>query len=64
MQADRVRDAALVVLRRDDPNLISELGRDPFQNCQARRPDTVVVGDQNSIQHNVAPSSRKIESER
>ena len=64
MQADRVGDAALVVLRRDDPNFVGELARDPLEDFESRRVDAVVVGDQNAIQHNPAPSSRKIGSER
>ena len=60
MQADRVRDAALVVLRRDDPNLAGELVGDPFENCQTRRVDTIVIGYQNTIQLNTAPYGRRI----
>jgi hypothetical protein len=59
MQADRVRDTALVVLRRDDPNLLGELAGDPLENCQTRRLDPVVVGYENAIQHSAAPLVRK-----
>ena len=64
MQAHRVRDAALVVLGRDNPDLVSELGGDLLANRQTRRVDAVVVGDQNAIQHNTAPSSRRIRAAR
>ena len=43
MQADGVGDAALVVLRRDDPDFASELVRDTLENCQTRRVDAVVI---------------------
>ncbi len=55
MQADRVRDAALVVLRRDDPNLVRELAGDPLEDFEARRFDAVIIGYQNTIQHSAAP---------
>jgi hypothetical protein len=55
MQADRVRDAALVVLGRDDPNLVAELARDPLEDFETRRFDTVVIGYENTIQHSAAP---------
>jgi hypothetical protein len=64
MQADRVRNAALIVLRRDDPNLVGELAGDLFEDHETRRFDPVVIGDQNAIQHNPAPSSRRIGFER
>ena len=63
MQADRVRDAALVVLRRDDPDFAGELGADPLTNGESRRVDAVVVGDQNAIQHNTSPNSRVVRAE-
>jgi hypothetical protein len=44
MQADRVRDAALVVLRRDHPNLARKLAGDVFEDFETRRFDTVVIG--------------------
>jgi hypothetical protein len=58
MQADRVRDPALIVLGRDDPNLVGELAGDPFQNGQTRRFDTVVIGYENTIQQSAAPLVR------
>jgi hypothetical protein len=60
VQADRVRDAALVVLWRDDPDFAGEFGADPLTNGESRRVDAVVVGDQNAIQHNTGPNSRGI----
>ena len=63
MQADRVRHAALVVLRRDDPDLAGEFAGDLLEHRQTRRVDAVVVGDQNAIQHYTAPSSRRIRAE-
>jgi hypothetical protein len=55
MQADRVRDAALVVLRRDNPNLVGELAGDLFENFETRRFDAVVIGYENTIQQSAAP---------
>jgi hypothetical protein len=44
MQTDRVRNTALIVLRRNDPDLMSELAGDVFEDFETRRFDTVVVG--------------------
>ena len=49
MQANRVRNTALIVLRRDDPDFMSELAGDVFEDFETRRFDTVIIGDQNSI---------------
>jgi hypothetical protein len=57
MQADRVRDTALVVLGRDNPNLVSEFAGDLFENFETRRFDTVVIGYENTIQHSAASLS-------
>jgi hypothetical protein len=57
MQADRVRDTALVVLGRDNPTLVSEFAGDLFENCETRRFDTVVIGYENTIQHSAASVS-------
>jgi len=43
MQADRVRDTALIVLRRDDPDLPGELAGDPLEDCETWRLDAVVI---------------------
>jgi hypothetical protein len=51
MQADRVRDTALVVLRRNDPNLMSELAGDPLEDFETWRFDPIVIGYENAIQH-------------
>ena len=51
MQADRVRDAALVVLWRHDPYLAGELRRDPLEHFEAGRVDAVVIGQQNAVEH-------------
>ena len=48
MQADGVGDAALVVLRRDDPNLSGEFARDPLENLEARRLNAVVISNKNT----------------
>ena len=45
MQADRVRDTALVVLRRDDPNLAREIAGDLLEDFETRCLDTIVIGD-------------------
>jgi hypothetical protein len=39
-----VRNTALIVLRRDDPDLMSELAGDVFEDFETRRFDTVVIG--------------------
>src|SRR5215472_11826394 len=57
MQTDGVRDAALIVLRSDNPDFAGELARDSLQHRQARRLDAVVIGDENAIQHHAAPKN-------
>jgi hypothetical protein len=59
MQADRVRDAALIVLRRDDPNLVGEVAGDLFEDFETRRFNTIVISYENTIQHSAAPLFRK-----
>jgi hypothetical protein len=59
MQADRVRDTALVVLRRNDPNLMSELAGDPLEDFETWRFDPIVIGYENAIQHSASPLSQK-----
>src|SRR5262249_41189286 len=58
MQADCVRDAALVVFGCDDPDLSGELACDPLENLEARRLNAIVVSNKNAIQHNAAPICR------
>ena len=55
MQTDGVRHAALIVLRRYNPHLSSELARDPLENLETWRLDAVVIGNKNAIQHGAAP---------
>ena len=55
MQANRVRDAALVVLGSDDPDLAGDLTGNPFEHREARRFDAVVIAEQDAIQHATAP---------
>ena len=52
--------AALIVLRRDNPDFVGKLCRYPFENRQTRRLDAVVIGNQNAIQHDVAPKMRLV----
>jgi hypothetical protein len=59
MQANRVRDAALIVLRRYDPYLLGESTGNPLQDCETRRLYTIVIGYKNSIQHVAASISSK-----
>jgi len=47
-QGQRVRSAALVVLRRDHPNIGRELPGDLLQHFEATRLDAVVVGDEDA----------------
>ena len=56
MQADGMRNAALIVLGSDDPHLAGELARDLFEHREARRLDAVVIGQQDAIQHAIAAS--------
>jgi hypothetical protein len=51
MQADGMRNSALVVLGCHDPNLAGEFARDLFEHREARRGDAVVVGQQDATQH-------------
>jgi len=49
MQADRVRDAALIVLRSHGPNLARDFAGDPFEDREPGRLDTIVIGYENAI---------------
>src|SRR6516165_6603982 len=56
MQADGVRHAALVVLGCHHPDLAGELARDLLQHREARRLDTVIVGQEDAIQQTAVPA--------
>ena len=56
VQADGVRDAALVVFGRHDPDFAGEAGGDPFEDGKPRRVDAVVVGQENAIEQFGLPS--------
>jgi hypothetical protein len=45
VERQRMRDAALVGLGRDDPDVVGELAGDRLERLQARRVDAVVIGD-------------------
>ena len=51
MQADGMRNAALVVLGCHDPDLAGELARDLFEHREPWRRDAVVVGQEDAVQH-------------
>src|SRR5215467_3298648 len=59
MEADRMRNPALVVLGGDNPDLVGEPARDLFEHGEARRLDAVVVAEQHAIQHATARLSAK-----
>jgi hypothetical protein len=44
MEADGMRRAALVVLRRDDPHFVREFGGHRFEHGESGCVDTIVVG--------------------
>src|SRR6187399_2983554 len=48
VQRQRMRDAGLVLLRRDDPNVVGQPASDLLDDLEARRMDAVVVGAENS----------------
>jgi hypothetical protein len=56
MQAYGMRNAALVVLGCDDPDLSGNFACDLFEYPEARRLDAVVVGEEDAIQHAAVPS--------
>ena len=47
-ERQRMGDARLVALRRDDRHVVRKLARDRFEQLQALRVDAVVVGEQDS----------------
>jgi hypothetical protein len=44
IERQRMRDAGLIELRRDDPDVIGQLPRDLLNNLQARCVDAIVIG--------------------
>jgi len=54
----RVSDAGLVGLRRDDPHLVGEFSRDPLQDREAFGVDAVIVGQENAHRFRAVRSFR------
>ena len=48
VERQRMRDARLIRLRRDDIDLVGDLRGDAFENLEPRRVHAVVVGDENA----------------